>query len=79
MAQKFLHEQMKESYCCQNSSTQGLSGPTFNYDKNWSSIPMTSISGTVQKVFPTAHRARQLYHLHYKAFAGHSGEGHMYG
>lgn len=77
-AQPFIHEQAKDSYCRELSTTVGLPGLTSNSDRNGFLARPSPIYGAVQKSLPTSVQLYLLYYSLYATLAGHLGERCMY-
>lgn len=77
-AQKFIHEQVRDLYCLQPSSTVGLPWSTHNYNRNGFLVHAAPINGALHKVFLTSLQLRLSYHLHYPTLVRHSDERCMY-
>lgn len=74
----FIVNHAKDSYCGQATSTIGVLGPAYHYDRYgllWRVFP---IEDAVQTDFPNSLRARLLYHSHYPCLAGQPGEERMF-
>lgn len=64
-AQEFIHWQVKDSNCRQESFEVEWPGWTFDYNRNGISVRTGPIHGAVQKGFPTSFQLRFSYHSHY--------------
>lgn len=69
-AQEFKNELENDSHWRQASSTVGIPGLTYRYDRNVFLTQVASIDGAVQKVAPTPSLTQQLYQSNYLTLAG---------
>lgn len=75
-AHNFIHKQAKDSNSCQESSTAGEPGSTFNYNRNGLPVRTAPMYWAVQKVVPRSAQSRLLYYYHYPTLDGHSCKRH---
>lgn len=78
LANNLMHEQAKDSYCPEASSTIGLHGLMSSGDNNGFLVRTLPIYGAVQKFFLTSLPPCLLYHCDHPTLMRHPSERRMY-